>query len=216
MKRELVWGDIVSGAIVAAIVIVSFLSLMSFADFLRGHWHPQQGDRNGQNRRRNGGVGLDDDDSGANNEEDPIVEDSIVRMLEARRVEAEVETAGESAVEEYRTQGGSPESEGFFFVGNDTGARSQREDLDSLPQPEAAAAAIEFEGRNDIDDENNVDDNNVDFGAALNMDFERDGAQAPNVDRNELPFDPLDVGIPDDQVVSTHARCHCLTSQNDS
>lgn len=37
-KYELVAGDAVSGAIIACIIIVSFLSLMSFADFLRFHW----------------------------------------------------------------------------------------------------------------------------------------------------------------------------------
>ena len=33
-----VWGDVVSGLIIAAAIILSFLSLMSFADFLRFHW----------------------------------------------------------------------------------------------------------------------------------------------------------------------------------
>lgn len=49
---NLVPGDLVSGAVVAAIIIVSFLSLMSFADFLRvelqnhrGLWGPQPGPR---------------------------------------------------------------------------------------------------------------------------------------------------------------------------
>lgn len=42
-KKEIIPADIVSGAIIAAIVIISFLSLMSFADFLRVHW--QQGPR---------------------------------------------------------------------------------------------------------------------------------------------------------------------------
>lgn len=37
-KRELILGDAISGAVVAGVVIISFLSLMSFADFLRFHW----------------------------------------------------------------------------------------------------------------------------------------------------------------------------------
>jgi len=40
---HLVPGDLVSGAVVAAVVIVSFLSLMSFADFLRVEWQNQRG-----------------------------------------------------------------------------------------------------------------------------------------------------------------------------
>lgn len=41
-KRELILADIVSGAVMTAIIIISFLSLMSFADFLRAHWQQQQ------------------------------------------------------------------------------------------------------------------------------------------------------------------------------
>ena len=40
-KRELILGDAISGAVVAGVVIISFLSLMSFADFLRFHWQQQ-------------------------------------------------------------------------------------------------------------------------------------------------------------------------------
>ncbi|CAM9933815.1 unnamed protein product, partial [Heterosigma akashiwo] len=35
---EAVWSDIISGLIVVAAIMLSFLSLMSFADFLRFHW----------------------------------------------------------------------------------------------------------------------------------------------------------------------------------
>jgi E3 ubiquitin-protein ligase MARCH6 len=42
-KLNLFVIDLVSGAVVAASVIVSFLSLMSFADFLRGQWQQQRG-----------------------------------------------------------------------------------------------------------------------------------------------------------------------------
>jgi E3 ubiquitin-protein ligase MARCH6 len=37
--------DIVSGAVLTAIIIISFLSLMSFADFLRAHWQQPLQDR---------------------------------------------------------------------------------------------------------------------------------------------------------------------------
>ena len=40
--KDLIASDIVSGAIIAAFVIIGFLSIMSFADFLRAHWQNQQ------------------------------------------------------------------------------------------------------------------------------------------------------------------------------
>ena len=38
LKMEYIASDTVSGALVATVIVVSFLSLMSFADFLRIHW----------------------------------------------------------------------------------------------------------------------------------------------------------------------------------
>jgi E3 ubiquitin-protein ligase MARCH6 len=48
---QLIPSDIVSGAIIAAFVIISFLSIMSFADFLRVHWQDPEGGGDGQRRR---------------------------------------------------------------------------------------------------------------------------------------------------------------------
>ena len=46
LTLDCVWSDCVAGLIVVAAVIISFLSLMSFADFLRFHWDvPEQDDR---------------------------------------------------------------------------------------------------------------------------------------------------------------------------
>lgn len=47
-KWDLLAGDTVTGAVVAAAIILSFLSLMNFADFLRFHWQDNEGqqDRN--------------------------------------------------------------------------------------------------------------------------------------------------------------------------
>eukprot|EP00588_Corethron_pennatum_P019364 CAMPEP_0194321386 /NCGR_PEP_ID=MMETSP0171-20130528/17607_1 /TAXON_ID=218684 /ORGANISM="Corethron pennatum, Strain L29A3" /LENGTH=1219 /DNA_ID=CAMNT_0039079259 /DNA_START=51 /DNA_END=3710 /DNA_ORIENTATION=+ len=38
-RADHLWDDVVSGAIVSAVIVVSFLSLMSFVDFLRVHFH---------------------------------------------------------------------------------------------------------------------------------------------------------------------------------
>jgi len=41
LSWDLITTDAISGAVIAAVIIVSFLSLMSFVDFLRVHWDPQ-------------------------------------------------------------------------------------------------------------------------------------------------------------------------------
>lgn len=60
---ELVPGDLVSGAVICAVIIVSFLSLMSFADFLRVEWQNQRGlwgpaAGAADHQRRGGGLGA--------------------------------------------------------------------------------------------------------------------------------------------------------------
>jgi hypothetical protein len=71
-KWDLVPADIVSGAVVAAIIIISFLSLMSFADFLRVHWQQplRRGDENADQQRRNDMPNgfFDDNENNINNE----------------------------------------------------------------------------------------------------------------------------------------------------
>jgi hypothetical protein len=59
-KRDLLPADIVSGAVVAAVIIISFLSLMSFADFLRVHWQQPPAARRGEENedRRQGAAGA--------------------------------------------------------------------------------------------------------------------------------------------------------------
>jgi hypothetical protein len=37
-KYELILSDVISGAVTASVIIISFLSMLSFADFLRVHW----------------------------------------------------------------------------------------------------------------------------------------------------------------------------------
>ena len=78
-KRDTIPSDIVSGAIIAAVVIISFLSLMSFADFLRVHW--QQGPR------RRPGLGEEEevDGNGANNTGDENgVDETIMEIAQSR------------------------------------------------------------------------------------------------------------------------------------
>lgn len=47
LKWELVPGDLVSGIVIATFIIVTFLSFMSFADFLRFNWQQENNNRGG-------------------------------------------------------------------------------------------------------------------------------------------------------------------------
>lgn len=79
-KRETIPSDIVSGAIIAAVVIISFLSLMSFADFLRVHW--QQGPR------RRPGLGEEEevDGNGRDNVDENGIDETIVDIVRSREL----------------------------------------------------------------------------------------------------------------------------------
>ena len=69
----------------AAVIIISFLSLMSFADFLRVHWQQPAARRGEENEDRRQGVGANDmangfaDDAGA---EDMFVDNAIVNYVD--------------------------------------------------------------------------------------------------------------------------------------
>jgi hypothetical protein len=92
-KRELMTADMVSGAVVAAVIIISFLSLMSFADFLRVHWQqpppPRRGGGAGNNdgdlqQRRNdaaNGFGAADNNDNNNNNTEGGIDEAIVNHL---------------------------------------------------------------------------------------------------------------------------------------
>jgi len=54
-RWHLVVGDTVSGAVIAAVIVVSFLSMMSFADFLRFHGQDDEGRAGERGRGRAGG-----------------------------------------------------------------------------------------------------------------------------------------------------------------
>ena len=80
-RREVILSDIVSGAVMGATIIISFLSLMSFADFLRVLWQrpPEEQDEVEDNGgRENVGAGGDDNNINVNinNNEDEIDNDN--------------------------------------------------------------------------------------------------------------------------------------------
>ena len=83
-KRELIFSDTVSGAVIAAIIIISFLSLMSFADFLRVHWQQQERGEVDQRRQRGLVNGLVEDETDQN-EVEGGVDDAIVEIVKQHR-----------------------------------------------------------------------------------------------------------------------------------
>jgi len=83
-KRELILGDAISGAVIAGFIIISFLSLMSFADFLRFHWQ-QHGPGEAPQRAR-----LDKDGQGEVELEPPTEEDIDDVILDMRRQRSNV------------------------------------------------------------------------------------------------------------------------------
>lgn len=60
LRRDFLLSDTISGAVIAGIIVVSFLSLMSFADFLR--FNIQQGARNRENNEQAADVHVQDGD----------------------------------------------------------------------------------------------------------------------------------------------------------
>jgi len=69
--RNLLWNDIISGVIITATIILSFLSLMSLADHFRFHWQPQaQRQREQQEQQRNNNLPQNEQQEGNNDNND--------------------------------------------------------------------------------------------------------------------------------------------------
>jgi hypothetical protein len=60
-KIDLVVGDTMAGLVIATLIIVSFLSLMSFGDFLRFHWQQVNERRRGRRNIRDAGAANERD-----------------------------------------------------------------------------------------------------------------------------------------------------------
>jgi E3 ubiquitin-protein ligase MARCH6 len=168
-KRELIPSDIVSGAIVAAIIIISFLSLMSFADFLRVHWQQQAdrlGEENGEQQRRNDMANGFGDDDNINNEIEGGVDEAIVEHIEQHLPLLDQDQAGQNYQRE------NPLQEDAQFEPEDRD--SERDDADRLRLETQATRghelamlrearrhneAVEQEENDDIDED--IDDEDI-------------------------------------------------------
>ena len=91
-RQETILSDIVSGAVIGTTVIISFLSLMSFADFLRVLWqqppgerHPQGGEEPPEEGREIGGA---DEEKNEEEADGNAADNRIIEFIERNKNEA--------------------------------------------------------------------------------------------------------------------------------
>lgn len=209
-SRDLIPGDIVSGAIVAGIVIISFLSLMSFADFLRVQWqHPERAEE--AQRRRNGNDWVED--GHAENDGEGGIDEGIFEHLYSHKNEiSEVDgdehgdVASTQEVEEVHQQLEST------FRGTLRQAAAENGENDSQNMEnhvDHSDSDSDYNPDEDSDEDNDNDNDELDDDfvneevEGIGIDL---GDQRPehDVDVNNInrQFDPLDPALQDDQVVS--------------
>jgi len=126
-KWNLLLVDTISGAVIAGTIIVSFLSLMSFADFLRLQWR-NNGQENGEN--------IDDQNAHGENEELQIDPKYIVHHNVPPRRRLDHKTMSRNAVgmtDEgellYSERAESPLDEKIFSINDESRATANSQNL---------------------------------------------------------------------------------------
>jgi len=97
-RRETFLSDTVSGAVMGAIIIISFLSLMSFADFLRVLWQQPQGAQQPEvEELQEEGMGNDgaDGDHTENEATDNATDNRIIEFIQRKKENAAIKALGE-------------------------------------------------------------------------------------------------------------------------
>lgn len=197
-SRQLIPADIVSGAIILAIIIISFLSLMSFADFLRVHWGEPE---NEAQRRRNGHgneFAADFADEEAN---EGGIDDTIVDFIEENGVNRPDEA---ESVKPDNDQGtGNPEGVRQQLESTIRGAL-QRAAADNNVDQELYSDSDSDYNPEDDDEEEDMDDDELDDDLVEDAgeENERNAEPQQNGGRDDnRPFDPMDPILQDDQAV---------------
>ena len=100
-RQETILSDIVSGAVMGATIIISFLSLMSFADFLRVLWQQPQGgqpegDDNEEEEQQQQAEGRDENAEEQNDEiaeadSNNTTDDRIIEFIERNKQNTNLE-----------------------------------------------------------------------------------------------------------------------------
>ncbi len=205
-SRDVIPGDIVSGAIIAAIVIISFLSLMSFADFLRVQWQNPERAVDAQ-RRRNGNDW--EEDGHADNDNEGGIDEGIFEYLYSRRNqgldEDEDEDGHEGLASAREIESTRQQLESTIRGALQRAAAENSEDgsHDTDDSDADSEYNLEDDSNEEDDDNDDLDDDFVDEemeGIGIDLDDQRPQNDIdPN---NNRPFDPLDPALQDDQVVS--------------
>ena len=238
-SRDLIFSDIVSGAIIAAIIIISFLSLMSFADFLRVHWQQRPNNNNG-NRQGNDEVrdGMADDsnmEDSDNNDNRGDIDNTILDIVKSRCELAERRKAAEQKAKE--------QDPGPLVQESSKENAQQRETIFQAQATQGRELAMLREARRRQQQNYNINEGENDEQAGqgdldgpqqepLELRFLHDQAneirrvademdpiaQENNGNRNvepepqeRRPFDPMDPVLQDDQVVRKIVKISIIT-----
>ena len=227
----LVWSDAISGAVVAVVVVVNFLGIMSFADFLRFNWQ-----LDGGLGGRMGGFQQEEDVDIADEDIDDVIVDQIrfarrqrklnlqaVGVMDQRRplfVNSQHTEAAEPVGRRIRwnlDQDNQNQVDGTHGLEEEHDFNAHREEL--LRRLQTATALQEqldaFEARfgSDEDTARGVEEDRAtppvaveredvalldDFLVMQEAQQEREEPDAPNVDRFEPQFEPLEPVLNDE------------------
>ncbi len=210
-KLELLIGDCISGFVVTSVIIISFLCLMSFADFLRFHWQQEgrqrdnQGERNQQDEdEQQEDIGLDQI-MGADN----IIDGSGINDDESLSAAAQKEEHNSSMIASNKNFSSGSLKEHYassylddpIFTSTD---RDESNQIETLGIETNTAAAVKRQRQRDVLQRQIFD--GIDFGDALNDDEFKE--LHPNSDTmietsNSLDNDQkaevkMEVHVPDD------------------
>jgi hypothetical protein len=108
-KYELILSDIVSGAVTSSVIIISFLSLLSFADFLRVHWQQaprEEEDLDGRQLEPMPGLADGKDENDISDVDETAIDNNLSDYLERHHV-PEQGSENDEIVDERREENAS-------------------------------------------------------------------------------------------------------------
>jgi hypothetical protein len=154
-------SDIVSGAVMTGVIIISFLSLMSFADFLRVHWQQAPIRQDGeapqgrqQNARRRDDRNNNEEDGGHEEEEEEEENDNDGNLTGVDR--GIIEFMENNASHRVSTNGSDEDEPQDRLISDDNGSTSSSGEVDRIKDDSGkqtsklrdSAAPIEARGEN--------------------------------------------------------------------
>ena len=233
MKWNILIDELVSGAVLVALVLFSFLSLMSLVDFLRAEWHEPRPHRDRDAAARQGGGGvaaLPLENNNNNNNTQPAVDEGdvdseiwnhylIQQAIEGARREREVSSRG--SVDSGSTVdvlgGGARDlptrevdtTRNVFGVVQE-GAESETDSIPDVGTHSAPAAVPQHDG---IQDENSNDENNNNQNDDAEMDLQNFLQQA---ERLEALHDEEELAGEEDPLVENNENNPAMERPNNN